>query len=92
MEKYCLLKFDFLIPCLQPNGGDLRIVNGVRSNESLKYQRLKISGCKYIGIRKFEFLARTKILKKVKKKIGSDRIMGCLKLLLFHKTKLSLFA
>ena len=68
MEKYCLLKFDFLIPCLQPNGGDLRIVNGVRSNESLKYQRLKISGCKYIGIRKFEFLARTKILKKVKKK------------------------
>ena len=35
----------------------------VRSNDlSLKYQRFTSSGCKHIGIRKFEFVANTQFL------------------------------
>ena len=38
-------------------------MNSVRSNNvSLKYQRPTPSGCKDIGIRKFEFVAKTQFL------------------------------
>ena len=40
-------------------------MNYVRSNNlSLKYQRCWPSGCKDIGIRKFEFVAKTQFLSK----------------------------
>ena len=55
--------FDFLVPLsLQPNVGDLifQNMNSVRSNNlRLKYQRFTPSGWKDIGIRKFEFVAKT---------------------------------
>ena len=39
-------------------------MNSVRSNNlSLKYQRLETSGCKDIGMRKFEFVAKTQFLR-----------------------------
>ena len=38
------------------------MVSGRSSNLSLKYQRFKQSGCKDIGIRKFEFMAKTQFL------------------------------
>ena len=38
-------------------------MNSVRSNNvSLKYQRPTLSGCKDIGIGKFEFVAKTQFL------------------------------
>ena len=38
-------------------------MNSDRSNNlSLKYQRLETSGCKNIGVRKFEFVAKTQFL------------------------------
>ena len=39
-------------------------MNSVRLNNlSLKYQRVTLSGCKYIGIRTFEFVAKTHFLR-----------------------------
>ena len=44
-------------------------MNSVRSNNlSLKYQRVTPSGCKDIGIRKFEFVVKTQIYWQGKKK------------------------
>ena len=59
---------DFLIPfSLQPNIVDVKTMNSVRSNHlSLKYQRFTPSGYKDIGIRKFEFVAKTQFLLKLK--------------------------
>ena len=38
-------------------------INSVRSNSlSLKYQRFTPSGCEAIGVRKFEFVAKTQFL------------------------------
>ena len=38
-------------------------MNSDRSNKlSLKYQRFTLSGCRDIGIRKFEFVAKTQFL------------------------------
>ena len=44
-------------------------MNSVRSNNlSLKYQRVTPSGCKDIGIRKFEFVVKTQFHWQGKKK------------------------
>ena len=49
----------------------LKTMNSVRSNSlSLKYQGFSPSGCQDIGIRKFEFVAKTQFLYKINGWIG----------------------
>ena len=51
---------DFLIPIsLKPNVINLKIMNSGRSNNlSFKYQRFTPAGSEYVGMVKFEFVAK----------------------------------
>ena len=64
-KKEFLPQTDFLTPismqCRRPQ--IFQTMTSVRSkNLNLKFPRFKPSGCKDIGIRKFEFVAKTKFL------------------------------
>ena len=51
-------------------------MNSVRLNNlSLKYQSFTTLGCKDIGIRKFEFGAKTQFLYKLRPKVAGNQIM-----------------
>ena len=56
-KLWCSNPYIFSIQCSRPY--IFQTMNYAISNPSLKYQRFTSSGCRDIGIRKFEFVAKT---------------------------------